>query len=105
MSRDKCSRLVGEHQEGGLESVLGVVFFPQDPPAHVQDHRPVPLHKRLEGNLVPPGGEALHPLPVREPAHPRTARRRRCRTSVSACSILTGVPRATAWCASPSYCL
>ena len=35
-------RLAGEHQEDGLEGVLGMVSVTQQLPADVQDHRPIP---------------------------------------------------------------
>ena len=42
---------LGEHQEGGLESILGVVRVDQDLAANTPDHRPVPPHQLREGGL------------------------------------------------------
>jgi hypothetical protein len=56
-----------QHQERGLQGVLGVVRVAEDLPADAQDHRPVPLHQGREGRLVgvvSPGHESLDELPV-----------------------------------------
>ena len=42
-----------QHQEGGLEGVVGVVLVREDRPADAQDHRPVPLDQGREGQLGP----------------------------------------------------
>ena len=41
-----------QHQESGLEGVLGFMFIAQQPAAHAQDYRPVPLQEHLERVLV-----------------------------------------------------
>ena len=41
----------GEHEEGGLEGVVGGVRVVEDRPADAADHRPVPPHQGLEGRL------------------------------------------------------
>ncbi len=43
--------LAGEHEEDGLEGVLGVVAVSQELPADVQNHRPVTCDQRGEGRL------------------------------------------------------
>jgi hypothetical protein len=58
--------LFHQDQERGLERVLGVVRFTQDPPADAQDHRPVPRHQRLDGPGIPLAEEPLKELRVRQ---------------------------------------
>ena len=61
----------GQHQERGLEGVVGVLRVAEDLPADAEDHRPVALHQRREGRLVgsvPQRQEPLNELPVREVA-------------------------------------
>jgi hypothetical protein len=58
--------LAGEDEEGGLESVLGVVQAAEHAPADAQDHGAVPLDQGGEGRLLPPLGEALEQLRVAE---------------------------------------
>ena len=63
-------RLAGQHEEGGLEGVLGGMLVAEDAPADAEDHRPVPLHQGLEGRLgavLVPGGEPLQELGIRQP--------------------------------------
>ena len=55
---------LGEDEEGGLESILGVVRVGQDLAADTPDHRPVPPHQLREGGL---GGFARpHRKPLQE---------------------------------------
>jgi hypothetical protein len=56
----------GEHQEGGLEGVLGVLVVVQDVLAHAQDQPPVPLHQGGEGGGIPVFAEPLDQLGVRQ---------------------------------------
>ena len=42
------ARLPGQHEEDGLEGVLGVVAVAQELAADVQDHGPVPPDKDLK---------------------------------------------------------
>ena len=59
--------LAGQHEEDGLEGVLGVVVVAQELSADAQHHRPVPRHERGERRIpgrVAAGGEPLHQLPV-----------------------------------------
>ena len=48
-----------EHEEGGLEGVLGSMSILQHSPADIQYHRSVPLHQQGECLLIVPGGKAL----------------------------------------------
>jgi hypothetical protein len=59
---------LSQHQERGLESILGGVPVPiaQDPPANREDHRPMSPHERSESVPVPQAGEALQKLHVRK---------------------------------------
>ncbi len=50
--------------EGRLEGVLGVLFVPQQPPAHAQHQRSVSAHQLGEGGLVAAGDELLQQLAV-----------------------------------------
>ena len=54
----------GQHQEGGLEGVLGVVMAVEDPAADAQDQRAVPVQEGCERGLVAAQGEALEQFPV-----------------------------------------
>ena len=59
--------LAGEHEEDGLEGVLGMVPVTQELSADVEDHRPVPRHQRDERRIpsrIAAGGEPLQQLPV-----------------------------------------
>ena len=63
-------RLAGQHEERGLEGVLGGVLVAEHAPADAEDHRPVPLHQGLEGQLgavLVPGGEPRQQLGIRQP--------------------------------------
>ena len=81
--------LAGEHEEDGLEGVLGVVLVTQELSADAQDHRPVARHQRGEGVLgrVAGGGEPLQELPVGEPATEPPSK------SDSICRTIEGVVR------------
>jgi hypothetical protein len=57
-----------QHQEGGLEGVVGVVGVARHPPADAQYHRPVALHQGGERGLLPAVAEPFEQLPVAEPA-------------------------------------
>ena len=64
------SRLFGQHEEGGLEGILGGVLVAEHAPADAEDHRPVPLHQGLEGELgavLGPVGEPRQELGIRQP--------------------------------------
>src|SRR5262249_45254057 len=51
------TRLASEHEEGGLEGVVGVVAAAHDAAANGQDHRPVAADQRGEGRLIASGNE------------------------------------------------
>ncbi len=44
--------LLGQHEEDGLEGVLGMLVVAQELPADAQHHRPVAGHDRGEGGLI-----------------------------------------------------
>ena len=46
------SRLPCEHQEGGLERILGCVPIPERLVAHAQNHRPVAFDENLECGIA-----------------------------------------------------
>ncbi len=48
------SGLADKHQEGRLESVVGVVIIPKKAAAYSQDHRAMPAHESFESRFVPP---------------------------------------------------
>jgi hypothetical protein len=56
--------VASKHQEGGLESVLGVLLVTQHAPAHPQHHPAVARHQRGERSLVAPGREVVQELAV-----------------------------------------
>src|SRR5262245_48406541 len=71
------SGLPREHQECGLESVLGILGLMQDPLANAQDHRAMPGQQLGEGRFIPFAGKSLKefavgqrpgPSPGNEPA-------------------------------------
>ncbi len=41
-----------QHQEGGLEGILGVLGVVQHAPADAEDHRSMPPHQQLERRLI-----------------------------------------------------
>jgi hypothetical protein len=49
--------LAGEHEEGGLEGVLGILVVSEHTPAHAPDQRAMALHKGGECRLVAKAGE------------------------------------------------
>jgi hypothetical protein len=53
-----------EHQERGLERVLGVLCVGESAPAHPPHRRPVPAHEFGERRLVAGGAEAVQQRPV-----------------------------------------
>jgi hypothetical protein len=55
-----------QHQEGGLEGVLGVLLVAKDAAAQTQDHGPVPLNQGGKGRLIAVTSEALEQLAVAE---------------------------------------
>src|SRR5207249_4128667 len=59
--------LAGQHQEGGLESVLGIMPMTQLAAADIPDHRPVPLYQLGKGGFVTAGGKAFEKLAVGQP--------------------------------------
>ncbi len=68
------TRLANQDEEGGLESVVGVVLVAEDPPTDPQDHRPVSLHQDPEGGsaagspVAVTAAEAIQELAVSQPA-------------------------------------
>ncbi len=61
-------RLADQHQERRLESVLDVPRVAEHPPAEAQHHRPVQVHQRLEGVLIPARQVTLQELAVPQAA-------------------------------------
>ncbi len=66
--------LADEHQEGGLESILGRVGIPQHPTANAEDRRAVALHQQGEGRLFAVAAEALQQFRVTQVFHGFRAR-------------------------------
>ena len=66
-------RPAGQHEEDGLEGVLGMMAVAQELLADAQHHRPVASHQGGEGRLggegVAAGDEPLDELAVGEPGH------------------------------------
>ncbi len=60
--------LAGEHEERGLERVLGIVGVAEDASADTPDHGAVTHDEGLERRLVAVGGEPLEELAIRQPA-------------------------------------
>ena len=58
------TRLAHQHQERGLESVVGVVTVVQQAPAHAEHHWAMPPYQRREGCLVALVGEPFEELPI-----------------------------------------
>ena len=56
--------IAGQHQEGGLEGVLGIVLVAQDVTADAPDEPSVPLDQGGEGVFLVVGREALQQLRV-----------------------------------------
>ena len=56
--------LAGEDQEGGLESILGVVQVAKHAPANAQNHRPMAPGQRRESGLLALGAKALQQLSI-----------------------------------------
>src|SRR5262249_31971038 len=54
-----------QHEEGGLEGVLGVVAVAEQPAADAEHHRAVPLHQPAEGQFVALSEEPVEQLAVR----------------------------------------
>src|SRR6266852_8508116 len=59
LSPSDCLGFAAEHQEGGLEGVLGIRQMTQETPAGIQDHRSMPAKQTLKGRLVSLRNEAL----------------------------------------------
>ncbi len=59
------SCLVGQHEKGCLESVLGVVPVSQNPLADAENHRPVPLDESRECFLIAAVHKGLQKLSLR----------------------------------------
>jgi len=57
-------RFVDQHEERGLESILGVMRVPEHPAAHTEDHRLVPPHQRFKSRFILPVNKAIEQLPV-----------------------------------------
>jgi hypothetical protein len=58
----RCSS--GKDQESRLESILGILLVPQDPPADGQDHRTVPLDQNSEGRFILVGKKRIENLAI-----------------------------------------
>jgi hypothetical protein len=58
------SRFPGEHEEGGLKDVLGILFPAQQPLAETQDERAMPADQAGEGVFVPSTREAFQKLAI-----------------------------------------
>ncbi|MCI0464220.1 MAG: hypothetical protein L0Z62_45380 [Gemmataceae bacterium] len=58
------TRPAQQDEKSGLEGVLDGVGILQQPPAHAQDHRPVPLHQSGKGRLLVSRQEAVQELAV-----------------------------------------
>src|SRR5262249_22652119 len=54
--------VAGEHEEHGLEGVLGVLLMAQDTATNVQHHRPMPAHEDGKGTVVAASGENVQQL-------------------------------------------
>jgi hypothetical protein len=63
---DGCG-LADQDEEGGLETVLGIVNIAQDAPAHTEDHGPMPAHQRREGRLIPALNKQVQQIAVANP--------------------------------------
>jgi hypothetical protein len=59
-------RFTGEDEEGGLESVFGVLRMAQNPAADAQHHRAVSPYQGGEGGLIAAGDEAREELAIRQ---------------------------------------
>ena len=56
--------LLRQHQEAGLESILGVGIVAEHAPAHAHHHRPMAADQRRECLLVTTVREAIQQLPI-----------------------------------------
>src|SRR5205807_8007564 len=56
--------LAREHQEGGLEGVLGILLMAQHAPAHSKHHRPITLHQGCKRLFIPLRQEPLEQMAV-----------------------------------------
>jgi hypothetical protein len=57
-------RLAGQHEEGGLKGVFGVLEVTQDVAANAKYHRSVTLDQGGEGRFVALRGETLQQLAI-----------------------------------------
>jgi hypothetical protein len=57
----------GQHEEGRLRGVLGLMLVADDLPTEAHDHRPMSLDQGREGVLIALGGELLEELPIAQP--------------------------------------
>ena len=78
--------LAGQHEEDGLEGVLGVLVVAQELPADAQHHRPVAGHqggeRGLAGLVVPPAANRSRSCRSESPAaEPPSKSDPSCRTS------------------------
>jgi hypothetical protein len=60
-------RLADEHQECGLEGIVGIVGIAQDAAANAAHHRTMTAHERLESRLIAPMEKRPQELPVGQP--------------------------------------
>ena len=65
----KAARFANQHQKRGLKRVIDIVRITQELAANPQDHRPVTLHKCLEGRLVACSRESIQELPLGQSRH------------------------------------
>jgi hypothetical protein len=63
-------RLARQHQETGLEDILGILDMLEQPPAQTQDHRPMPPNQRRKSRFVSPANESFQQLLIRNKAPP-----------------------------------
>jgi hypothetical protein len=61
------SRPADQDEEGGLESIQGVVVIPQDAATDAPHHWGVPQHKHFHRRLVTAAEEELQELPIGQP--------------------------------------
>jgi hypothetical protein len=57
-------RLANQHDEGGLEGVLGILIVAQDAPANAPNPRGVPAHQRRKRGFVTVAEEPLQQLGI-----------------------------------------
>jgi len=55
---------LNEHQEGGLECILGIMLVGQDGSTDAEHHWTVPLNQCCEGRFIATGDESVDQLTV-----------------------------------------